>query len=147
MESVSGRRMQAFQEAVYFVEMHADDAVKAKFVEASGCAPVNDRDVGTQVCRKLQRLYGRTAETESFPRNLAETFDRHTQGLQPEIRSQRVSTDVGGQTVDWSVWLEVYRKCLDDMRQTFGLPGDAFQNRAVLRTDPRGTARRRTSTD
>lgn len=133
MEAVSSRRMQAFQEAVLHVEMHADESVIAKFVESSACDAESDRQAGIQVCRKLQRLYGRSADSELFIECLSDSFEQHTRGLRPEILSQMISAEPDA--VDWPVWLNVYRKCLGDLRTPFGMPGDAFQNRSVIRTD------------
>lgn len=132
MDEVSSRRLDAFRNAVFHVEMHADQAVIAKFLEAAAC-DADDRNIGVQVCRKLKRLYGRSAETELFAECLSNSFQQHTRDLPSQILSQVCSPEVGA--VDWPVWLNVYRGCLGDLKTPFGLPGDVFQSRSVVRTD------------
>ncbi|MCY2962064.1 MAG: hypothetical protein NT069_00155 [Planctomycetota bacterium] len=136
MDDVSSRRSQSFQEAVLYVEMHADESVIAKIVESSDCDATCDRQVGTQIFRRLKRLYGRRADTELFTKYFSGSFDRYTGDLRPEILSQAVSPEPGA--VDWHSWLNVYRNCLGELRTQFGMPGDSFENRNVIRADPTG---------
>jgi hypothetical protein len=54
------------------------------------------------------------------------------------VRSQAINIQAKSQGVAWATWLRVYRDCHRDLTEVFGLPGDTFQTRTLLRADRDG---------
>jgi transcriptional regulator NrdR family protein len=125
---------EAFKKATYLVQKN-DKHVRESIIRAAEVHGENERDVATQIRKRLRRLYPDTLEP-AFSHVLEIVFDRHTRGLTSSQCRHFVLSGRREGDIDWELWLDIYRKCLDDLVSEFGLPGHIFLDNHVAEATP-----------
>jgi hypothetical protein len=134
----------AYGNAEYLRQMTADGAVIRSFEEDARIDHAIKRTIGSLVEGKLLRLYGHIPEQDTVSTAVKEAVRRHTGAVASQQRDQRVLLDQEARNVDWRLWLDVYRHCLDDLVSQFGNPGHIFVEKvtAEMRVDDDSSWRR-----
>lgn len=135
MSSVSRVRQEAWQDAVYLVEMEAHDFIRANLALAGdlagGVIPMKDL-----VQRRLTRMYGRQALDSSFVGEVKNIVDLRLHRSKSDFSGESYVADVNNSKISWDEWLTVYRDCLSTAVERYGKPGDPFQESSSIIRDP-----------
>jgi hypothetical protein len=131
---VSEKRMTAYSEAVFLVELNADDMIRESLIEAAMHSPSEKRDLAAQIKMRLVRMFGRKKDDPAFVKAVDDAYLCHSTCKVGRHISQRIESEDGA-NVDWPSWLCLYRCCLDELKKTFGLPGDIFSDATLSGTD------------
>lgn len=134
MTSVSLARQEAWKDAVYLVEMKADDLIRANLALAGDLAG-KESPVRELIERRLIRMYGRKASDSEFVDDVEKTLDERMLTVRPDLRAEKYVADVDDTGISWGEWLAIYRDCLENIVTHYGKPGDAFQASSGIITD------------
>ena len=105
-------------------------------MEAAALDPPQERDVRTQVIRKLARLYGCRQNEPAFLETVRAAVARAEAGVPSGVLEQLIDGD--GSSVAWDLLLQVHRNALADLRGLCGLPCESFVARVARGFDPTG---------
>jgi hypothetical protein len=136
LELISQERRDAYGKAVELVETTCDANLIECLVEEAGLSGPADRSVRAQVRSRLVRMYGRMKDDQGFQAEVDATLERYAGSVAPDMLEADV-TGLGGATGSaWPEVLGLYRACLKELGERFGLPGDNFTNSVGLIMDP-----------
>lgn len=140
LDEIAFHRNEAYGRAVLLVELQADEFVKECMMESATLATGDDRTMLTLVKNRLMRMYGRMQKDGGFVADVDAIVSDQVKLLSTEVRSQGVEFIELASPVNWSEWIELYRRCLSKLKGTHGLPGDIFVegvDSRLRRTDSR----------
>jgi hypothetical protein len=133
-EEIISRRCAAVMEAAYLADMEAPDALRHNLIQGALCDPPYQRNVGTQLLKRLQGWFMRTANQTELRRAVADVLRRNSRNTPGAILRQRIE-DESAAGVDWPSCLNIYRACLADLRSRFGPPVSVFVQETWHRTE------------
>jgi hypothetical protein len=134
LDEVSHRRRDAWEEAVYYVEMNADDLITSN-LRLAGDLIGGTTSLSELVSRRLRRMYGRQVDDEDFARYIEQIVAQRSGNLEVAVRDQNYIADGDDSGVSWDDWLQFYRECLDAVVEDHGKPGDAFRSNSGIIQD------------
>jgi hypothetical protein len=136
LDLISGKREDAYGQAVMLVETTCDKNLVECFREQCETASQDERSVRAQVRARLIRIYGRKKDDSGFMAEVDAALARHAVALPTVFLSRPLDGAEPGDAPDWPSVIRFYRDCLADLEQRFGLPGDSFTNSSGLVVDP-----------
>ncbi len=126
MAEISCARQEAWNDAVYLVEMEADDLIRANLALAGDLADGETR-MRQLIERRLIRMYGRKAGDSDFVADVESIVDERMGSVRSEMLNETYFADAENADISWDQWLAAYRDCLGNAVKQHGKPGDAFQ--------------------
>ena len=86
---------------------------------------------------KLRRLYAHLRNQNELSLAVKKALRVHAGTLTTQQRELPVLLDQEVATIDWQLWLSIYRSCLDDLVALVGNPGHIFLEKltAEMRVD------------
>jgi hypothetical protein len=120
-QEMISRRSAALKQAEYLVDMQAPEALRYNLVQSALCDPPDQRNVGTQILKRLQGWYQRTINETELRRAVADVIRQNTRGELKDALQQRI-VEESATGVNWPVCLSIYQTCLAKLRDRLGLP-------------------------
>lgn len=133
-QEIISSRCTAGMETAYLVDMQASDALRHNLIQGALCDPPQQRNVGTQLLKRLRGWFMRTANEVELKRAVADVLRRNSRSTPEAILRERIE-DESATDVNWPACLSVYRACLADLRSRFGPPASVFVRETRFRTD------------
>jgi hypothetical protein len=121
-DEIAEHRANKFCEATWAVETTADDHVRGMLTGQASTADEEGRRLRSLVTQRLARCYSEGDDNVSACDEARRIITDLLLRVGPSAASQVVS-DAATPSVDWDVWLKIYRDGLQRMRERFGLPG------------------------
>ncbi|HEY1381012.1 MAG TPA: hypothetical protein VGF55_29705, partial [Gemmataceae bacterium] len=130
-DELTERRHDLYRRAVDYVEQNSDGAVREQLGRLARLNANGDHRLSSAVFSHLTTLFADRAATDDrageFLNLVSPILDAAAADALPAGSPENATPAQG-----WEYWLDTYRRCLDVLREPFGLPGHAF--RARLRT-------------
>jgi hypothetical protein len=126
-----------YRDAVDYVERHCDGSVIENLSRYARLNENKDHRISTAIHTQLGKLFDRrirNGETRGeFDRILADVA-----ADAPDERCQPQGTEGAPEAVNWPLWVDLYRRGLDALREPFGLPGEIYSadGGAIVSEDP-----------
>jgi hypothetical protein len=136
MDRISQERRDAYGRAVKLVEMTCDENLIDCFCEAAVLSAEDERSVQGQVRARLIRMYGRKKDDSGFVAEADAALARRSEGVPSALLTRRLDLADPSDPIDWPSVIRLYRLCLGDLEQKFGLPGDNFSKSSGYVVDP-----------
>ena len=119
---LSAIRKNAYQRAVYYVEMNVDESVKGAIIRAAEQDMQHSHSISEAIVTYLCRFWSTsTTDSANFQKALLKLRER----LKP-LADTAISESQDAEAVDWTTCIRLFRDCLRSLREQFGLPGDFF---------------------
>jgi hypothetical protein len=125
VQEIISRRSAALKEAEYLVDMQASEHLCFNLIQSALCDPDHERSVGTQILKRLQSWYKQVPNETPLASEAVQVFRRNT-GNVPKAILEEAIKDESAVTVNWPACLNIYRTCLAELRDRFGLPQDSL---------------------
>lgn len=120
------RRRSLYQQAVDYVERNCDESVQEQLSRLARLNENGDHRLSSAAISHLITLFAgklRNPEAvDAFVMIVAPIIDP---AVQEALGPGTTAASIPGQ--GWAYWLALYRKCLDELYGSFGLPGHIFQ--------------------
>lgn len=120
-------RGQLYRRAVDYVERHCDGSVSEQLSRLARLNPLGDHRLSSAVFTHLATLFaGKVRDpvaADEFVCRLIPMIDPAPGDTLPQGSTAAEAPQRG-----WAFWLSLYRDCLDQLRESFGMPGHIYQH-------------------
>jgi hypothetical protein len=125
-DELFARRSRLYRQSVDHIERHFDDNVIDRLHDFASLNVNGDHRVKTQVVDRLRIAFNSRIQSKDARAQFARLVEEILEGAPDDVC--RLENEGRIQSaVNWPLWLERYRKCLDALLEPFGLPGDVYQ--------------------
>jgi hypothetical protein len=119
-------RQHMYQQAVKLVEFRCDDFIIQCIVNDAVHNYAGGHAIEAALRNCLERRFHLRIKDSTHRQAFERIFQHRLNEVPVTLRKSFIRAETEKLNIDWSVWLQTYRRALSDLEPEMGLPGDIF---------------------